>query len=67
LGSKGVNDVKVLAWPRGNRYEGIFLGDAEDTADQILRRLDALADRRGEAIPATGAEQYQRELARAGF
>jgi NAD(P)-dependent dehydrogenase (short-subunit alcohol dehydrogenase family) len=47
--------------------KGIFLGDAGDAADQILMRLDELADRKGEAIPATGAEQYQRELARAGF
>jgi len=42
---------------------GVYLGDAEDAADQLLARLNQVADRDGETIPGRGEEQYQYEMA----
>ena len=45
--------------------QGVFLGESQDVAADLAAQLDAVADRRGEMIPANGAEQYQFEAARA--
>jgi NAD(P)-dependent dehydrogenase (short-subunit alcohol dehydrogenase family) len=45
--------------------KGLDLGFSEDTAEQILAQWKQLADRSGEVVPATGAEQYQFEAGRA--
>lgn len=40
---------------------GVFLGDGEVVADRLLARLDDVARRDGEIVPARGEEQYQYE------
>lgn len=47
--------------------QGIFVGQAPDAAEQIHQRLDEVLDRRDEVVPATGFQQCQFELAKAGF
>jgi len=50
--------------------QGIFLGDMVTSAEapaRIHERLDEIRDRRDEQVPATGFEQCQYELAKAGF
>ncbi len=44
---------------------GVYLGDAADTAEQLCARLDEVAARTGEIVPASGQEQYQLEIAKA--
>jgi NAD(P)-dependent dehydrogenase (short-subunit alcohol dehydrogenase family) len=44
---------------------GIHLGDAADTAEQLCARLDEVTARIGETVPASGAEQFQLEIAKA--
>ncbi|HEY7807515.1 MAG TPA: SDR family NAD(P)-dependent oxidoreductase [Croceibacterium sp.] len=46
---------------------GIHLGRGKDTAERLLGALDEVAAREGEIIPASGAEQGQLELAKAGL
>ena len=41
---------------------GVFLGEGEVVADALLARLDQVAGRNGETIPARGEEQYQYEV-----
>ena len=45
--------------------QGVHLGDAADAAEQLCERLDEVAVRAGEIVPASGWEQYQLELAKA--
>jgi NAD(P)-dependent dehydrogenase (short-subunit alcohol dehydrogenase family) len=46
---------------------GIFVGDGENAAAQIRERMQEVRDRNGEVVPATGFEQCQFELAKAGY
>jgi NAD(P)-dependent dehydrogenase (short-subunit alcohol dehydrogenase family) len=46
---------------------GIFVGDADNAAAQIRQRMQEVRDRNGEVVPATGFEQCQFELAKAGY
>lgn len=41
---------------------GVYLGAAPDAADQIQAAWPRIADRVGEAVPASGAAQYQHEI-----
>jgi len=41
---------------------GVFLGDGEAVADALLARLDEVAEREGETIPARGEQQHQYEM-----
>lgn len=45
--------------------QGLFLGESTNMASDLLERLDIVADRSGEMIPASGGEQYKFEAARA--
>ncbi len=47
--------------------EGVFIDGSLDIAAQVRARMDEIRDRRAERVPATGFEQYQLELAKAGF
>ncbi|MDH6590555.1 NAD(P)-dependent dehydrogenase (short-subunit alcohol dehydrogenase family) [Variovorax sp. TBS-050B] len=47
--------------------EGIFIDGSDEVAAQVAARMDEIRDRRGERVPGTGFEQYQLELAKAGF
>ena len=47
--------------------QGVFIDGSGDTAAQVCARMDEISDRQGERVPATGFEQYQLELAKAGF
>jgi NAD(P)-dependent dehydrogenase (short-subunit alcohol dehydrogenase family) len=47
--------------------EGVFLGDADEVAPQILQQLEQIQDRRGETVPSTGFEQYALEVKKAGL
>ena len=47
--------------------EGVFLGDADEVAPQILQQLEQIQDRTGEAVPSTGFEQYALEVKKAGL
>jgi len=47
--------------------EGVFLGDADEIAPQILQQLDQIQDRTGETVPSTGFEQYALEVKKAGL
>jgi NAD(P)-dependent dehydrogenase (short-subunit alcohol dehydrogenase family) len=47
--------------------EGIFVDATTGVAEQVAARLDEVCERRGERVPGTGFEQYQHELAKAGF
>jgi NAD(P)-dependent dehydrogenase (short-subunit alcohol dehydrogenase family) len=42
---------------------GVFLGDGADVADVLLARLDEVAAREGETVPARGEQQHQHEMA----
>lgn len=42
--------------------QGIFVGDRSDAADQLQARWAAVSDRLGEAVPSSGAAQYQHEV-----
>ncbi|GAA4335419.1 SDR family NAD(P)-dependent oxidoreductase [Pigmentiphaga soli] len=44
---------------------GICLGEAELSANVLLGRLDEVADRQGEIVPATGFDQMRHEIAKA--
>jgi NAD(P)-dependent dehydrogenase (short-subunit alcohol dehydrogenase family) len=55
---------------------GIFIGDGvrepedlwdRDMAAQVRARMHEISDRAGETVPATGFEQYQLELTKAGL
>jgi NAD(P)-dependent dehydrogenase (short-subunit alcohol dehydrogenase family) len=45
---------------------GIHIGAGDDAAAQVRARFPEITDRRGETVPASGWEQYQFELAKAG-
>lgn len=45
---------------------GVFIAEG-DAAPQVQRRLDEIRDRRGELVPASGWDQYQLELLKAGL
>jgi len=47
--------------------EGVFLGDADEIAPQILQQLEEIQDRAGETVPSTGFEQYALEVKKAGL
>jgi NAD(P)-dependent dehydrogenase (short-subunit alcohol dehydrogenase family) len=47
--------------------QGVFLGDEDDVAAQVLERLDQIRDRDGEMVPGTGFEQYRHEVQKAGL
>ena len=47
--------------------EGVFLGDADEVAPQILQQLEQIQDRTGETVPSTGFEQYALEVKKAGL
>jgi NAD(P)-dependent dehydrogenase (short-subunit alcohol dehydrogenase family) len=42
---------------------GVFLGDGADVADALLARLDEVAGREDETVPARGEQQHQHEMA----
>jgi NAD(P)-dependent dehydrogenase (short-subunit alcohol dehydrogenase family) len=42
---------------------GIYIGEAEDAAEQVQARWARIADRTGETIPDSGAAQYHHEVA----
>lgn len=44
---------------------GVYLGETADTAMQLCARLNEVASRDDETVPASGWEQYQLELAKA--
>ncbi|MEN4922820.1 SDR family NAD(P)-dependent oxidoreductase [Achromobacter spanius] len=44
---------------------GIFLDDDELSANALAGRLDEVADRNGETVPATGFDQLRHEIAKA--
>jgi NAD(P)-dependent dehydrogenase (short-subunit alcohol dehydrogenase family) len=48
--------------------QGAWIGNGPDAPEQLLAQLDRVCDRRGESVPASGAEQGANELrlARAG-
>jgi NAD(P)-dependent dehydrogenase (short-subunit alcohol dehydrogenase family) len=46
--------------------QGIFVDDADNAAEQVCARLDAVSSRDGEVVPQSGWEQYQLELHKAG-
>lgn len=46
---------------------GVFIGNGNDAAEQLLAQQEKLADRRGEIVPGSGSVQAQVELANAGF
>ncbi|MGY6270970.1 SDR family NAD(P)-dependent oxidoreductase [Achromobacter denitrificans] len=46
---------------------GIHIGESDDAAGQIQARMADIRDRDGELVPATGFEQCQFELEKAGF
>jgi NAD(P)-dependent dehydrogenase (short-subunit alcohol dehydrogenase family) len=45
--------------------QGIFIDDADNAAEQLCARLDAVGSRDGEVVPQSGWEQYQLELHKA--
>ena len=56
-----------LGWPRLEvvACAGICLAGAELSANVLASRLDEVADRRGEIVPATGFDQLRHEIAKA--
>lgn len=46
---------------------GVYIGDGEDAAEQILAQSDKIADRDGEIVPPSGWSQRDVELRNAGF
>lgn len=47
--------------------QGIYLADGALTPEAILGRIDCVADRDGEWVPATGFDQARLELSKAGY
>jgi NAD(P)-dependent dehydrogenase (short-subunit alcohol dehydrogenase family) len=47
--------------------QGICVGDATDPAASVRGQLAQVQDRQGETVPASGWEQYQHELVKAGL
>ena len=45
---------------------GLYLGDAPDAAEQIRKRWGEIGDRNGEAVPDSGAAQYNHEVRHPG-
>ena len=45
--------------------QGLYLGQGDQVADELLGRFDEVTDRAGEVLPANGGVQYQYEVARA--
>jgi NAD(P)-dependent dehydrogenase (short-subunit alcohol dehydrogenase family) len=41
---------------------GLFLGEGEGVADTLLARLDEIARRDGQTVPARGEDQYRHEM-----
>lgn len=46
---------------------GVFIASEAGAAQQVMRRLDEIRDRRGELVPASGWDQYKLELLKAGL
>lgn len=46
---------------------GVFVGERDDAAAQVMHKLEEIQDRRVEVVPGSGWEQYQLELAKAGL
>ena len=44
---------------------GVHLGLADDAAEQVAANFDAISDRAGETVPASGAEQGRNEVGQA--
>lgn len=44
--------------------QGVFIGDRADAADLIEQQWDAIGDRAGEFVPASGSAQYGHEVGR---
>ncbi|WP_313619686.1 hypothetical protein [Achromobacter sp.] len=44
---------------------GVFLDESELSAQAVIARLDDIADRGGETVPATGFDQLRHEIAKA--
>lgn len=44
---------------------GVFLGNEDDTPEQLMAARERLADRNGEAVPSAGFDQVRSELAKA--
>jgi NAD(P)-dependent dehydrogenase (short-subunit alcohol dehydrogenase family) len=42
---------------------GVWIGDAPDAAERLQARWDRVGDRSGERVPASGAAQYNHEVA----
>ena len=47
--------------------DGIHIDSSPDVAAEVSARMNEIIDRRDERVPATGFEQYQLELRKAGF
>lgn len=47
--------------------DGIQIGEAPDAGEQVASRLDEVADRKGEIVPAYGFQQAEREITAAGL
>ena len=47
--------------------QGVVIDPTHDPVEQVCSRMDEIRDRRNERVPATGFEQYQLELSKAGF
>jgi NAD(P)-dependent dehydrogenase (short-subunit alcohol dehydrogenase family) len=45
--------------------QGLYLGDEDLSAENLLEKWERLGDRSGEFVPAAGWDQYQFEVARA--
>jgi hypothetical protein len=44
---------------------GLYLGSGSDVAEQLLERIEEVADRDAEIVPSAGGFQYQYEVERA--
>ncbi len=47
--------------------QGLFIGDADDAAEQLLASFDRLSDRAGEIVPNNAFAQSETELTKAGI
>lgn len=47
--------------------QGIFLGNGEDTPEQLVENMNQIMDRDGASVPVTGENQGRQELALAGY
>jgi len=45
--------------------QGVWIGLGEDAPERLAAQLDAVRDRSGEMVPASGAAQGNHEVARA--